>query len=193
VYLIICSKRRQTMYGTLRLVALIAALVLVSAIFGAAGASAASTTETFVLHMEQPNISQAPNGDQIAVTGDGPFSVHPKSVNASGAFTHMDSHGNVLASGTWTATQLLTYQSYGCGIVLGQPLPPNFCGGQLKLRVLLTAGTQQVPGILTVFCIIGPKAPASHDEPDGEGIHLDVPGVANFNKIVSGMNVYIRQ
>ena len=162
----------------------------------AIGVSAASTTETFELHLEQPNISRAPNGDQIAVTsGEGStFSVHPKSVNASGTFTHTDSNGNVLGSGTWTATQLLTYQSYGCGVVVseGVVLPPNFCGGMLKLRVLLSVGGQQYPGILTVFCIIGPKAPASHDEPDGEGIHLVVPGVANFNKIVSGMNVYIR-
>jgi hypothetical protein len=182
------------MVRKLRLISLIATLILIFSIFGAAGVSAASTTETFDLHMELPNISRASNGDQVAVTGDGPFSVHPKSVNASGAFTHTDSHGNVLASGTWTATQLLTYQSYGCGVVVseGVTLPPNFCGGMLKLRVLLTAGSQQLPGILTVFCIVGPKAPASHDEPDGEGIHLDVPGVANFNKIVSGMNIYIR-
>ncbi|HJY82712.1 MAG TPA: hypothetical protein VKK81_16710 [Candidatus Binatia bacterium] len=144
--------------------------------------------------MELPNISQAPNGDQISVTGGGMFSVHPKSVEASGAFTHTDSHGNVLGNGTWTATELLRYQSYGCGVVvsLGIKLPPDRCGGKLKLRVLLTSGTQQFPGILTVFCIVGPKAPASHDEPDGEGIHLVVPGVANFNKIISGMNIYIR-
>ncbi len=50
-----------------------------------------------------------------------------------------------------------------------------------------------VPGTLTVFCIIGPNPPNNHDDPTGEGIHLVVPGIANFNQIVSGMNVYIRQ
>src|SRR6266496_3168137 len=101
----------------------------------ASGVSAASTTETFDLHLEQPNVSQAPNGDLVSVTGGGMFSVHPKSVEASGAFTVMDSDGNVLATGTWTATDLLAYQSYGCGVVVseGVVLPPNFCGGMLKL------------------------------------------------------------
>jgi hypothetical protein len=35
-------------------------------------------------------------------------------------------------------------------------------------------------------------APNSHDEPSEEGVHLNVIGVINFNKIVSGMNVYVR-
>src|SRR5262249_8951193 len=137
------------------LVRVLLTLALLAA--SAGGVSAASTTETFELHMEQPNIAQASNGDQITVTGDGMFSVHPKSVSASGAFAYTDSHGNVLGNGTWTATELLTYQSYGCGVVVseGVTLPPNFCGGMLKLRVLLTAGSQQFPGILTVFCIVG--------------------------------------
>jgi hypothetical protein len=52
--------------------------------------------------------------------------------------------------------------------------------------------TLQLKGVLTVFCIIGPQAPPTHDDPTGEGINLVVPGHANFNQIVSGMNVYIR-
>ena len=158
------------------------------------GALADSATHTFVLEMEVPNVASAPNGDQVAVTGEGEFSVHPKSVEASGGFTHTDSEGNVVAAGTWTATELLTYQSYGCGVVLGNELPPDFCGGKLKMRVTLTPdGTElAIPAVLTVFCIIGPNPPASHDDPSGEGIKLVVPGFLNFNKLVSGMNVYIQ-
>jgi hypothetical protein len=147
-----------------------------------------------MLEMEAPNVSQASNGDQVAVTGEGEFQVHPKGVEASGRFTHTDSEGNVIATGTWQATKLLTYQSYGCGVVLGNPIPANFCGGKLKMRVgLMPEGTDlRIKGTLTVFCIIGPNPPASHDDPSGEGITLVVPGHANFNKIVSGMNVYVR-
>jgi hypothetical protein len=157
-------------------------------------AVADSATHTYMLEMEVPNVSQAPNGDRVAVTGDGDFQVHPKGVEASGMFTHTDSEGNVLAMGTWTATKLLTYQSYGCGVVLGNEIPPNLCGGKLKMRVTLTPeGTElAIPARLTVFCIIGPNPPASHDDPSGEGITLVVPGIVNFNKIVSGMNVYIQ-
>src|SRR5438105_2509525 len=126
--------------------------VLVAALSGlpSAAASAAAGTESYELHLELPNVSRAPNGDQVAVTGDGMFSVHPKSVSASGTFTHSDSQGNVRGAGTWTATDLLTFDLYGCGVVhnfptpgVTTPLPPNFCGGMLKLRVLLTAGSVQ--------------------------------------------------
>jgi hypothetical protein len=157
-------------------------------------ASGDSATHSFQLVMEVPNVSQAPNGDRVAITGEGEFQVHPKAVEAEGEFTHTDAAGTVLAAGTWTATKLLAYQSYGCGVVEGDPLPPNFCGGKLKMRVVLTPeGTSlQIPAILTVFCIIGPNPPNSHDDPSGEGITLVVPGVINFNKHVSGMNIYIQ-
>src|ERR687887_300055 len=101
-------------------------------------ASGDSATHTYLLVMEQPNVAQAPNGDRVAITGEGEFQVHPKAVEAEGRFTHTDSAGTVLAAGTWTATKLLTYQSYGCGVVEGNALPPNFCGGKVKMRVVLT-------------------------------------------------------
>ena len=173
-------------------------LVLALALFGLGTASGlgASGSQSYQLHIEVPNVSQAANGDRVAVTGGGVFSVHPKSVTASGNFTHTNSQGTVIASGAWTATDLLSFEFYGCGVIesLGVTVPPDFCGGALKLGVVLTpAGTSlAIPGILTIFCIIGPQAPPPHDDPTGEGIHLVVPGVANFNEIVSGMNVYIR-
>jgi hypothetical protein len=89
---------------------LTAALVLVPTT-----AVADSATHTYLLVMEEPNFGVAANGDQIAVTGEGEFSAHPKSVEAEGAFTHTDGGGKVIASGTWEATKLLSYHSYGCG------------------------------------------------------------------------------
>ena len=178
------------------LVAAATALVLTP---GAAVADPNNESATFQLHLEVPNVSEASNGDRVAVTGMGVFSVHPKSVTASGAFTHTDSQGTVVASGSWTATDLLSFEFYGCGVVssIGATLPPNLCGGALKLAVTLTpAGTSlALNGILTVFCVVGPQAPPPHDnptEPGEEGIHLVVPEVANFNKIVSGMNIYVK-
>jgi hypothetical protein len=178
-------------------------LILALALFvlGPASGLAASGSQTYELDMVLPNVSQASNGDQVSVTGAGPFSIHPKSATAHGSFTHTDSSGTVLATGTWTATDLLEFQPYGCGVVHNfpapgdtTPLPPDFCGGAVKMTVTLTPdGTSlAIPGTLTVFCIIGPNPPNSHDDPTGEGIHLVVPGIANFNKIVSGMNHYIR-
>lgn len=165
---------------------------------GSALADPNNGSATFELHLEVPNVAEAPNGDQIAITGGGVFSVHPKSVTASGSFTHSDSEGNVLAMGTWSATALRSFEFYGCGVLtFADPdieLPPNFCGGALKLAVTLTPDgtTLALPGTLTIFCIIGPQTPATHEDPSGEGITLVVNGVLNFNKIVSGMNVYIK-
>jgi hypothetical protein len=118
--------------------------------------------------------------------------VHPKSVEAEGAFTHTDSDGNVIASGTWQATKLLSYHSYGCGELFGDPLPPDFCGGALKMRVLLSTPLGELPGIMTVICVIGPKAPSSVLGPRTEGVTLNVPGVVNFNHSTGGENIYIQ-
>ena len=155
-----------------------------------ASALAGSGTSTFELHMEAPNTAQAPNGDHVAITGEGEFSIHPKSVDAEGTFTHADSQGNVLATGTWTGKQLLDYQSYGCGVVFGTPIPPNFCGGKIIMRVTLTpeGTTLQIPAILWVYCVIGDKRPSSAEE----GVRLNVPGHVNFNDVTGGENVYIR-
>src|SRR5919198_455826 len=94
---------------------------------------------------------------------------------------------------------LLSFEFYGCGVIpsIGLTVPPNFCGGALKMRVVFTpAGTSlTIPGIITVFCVIGPQAPPPHDnptQPGEEGVTAVVPRIANFNKIVSGMNVYIQ-
>lgn len=157
-------------------------------------AQGAQTRGTFLLVMEVPNVAVAANGDHVAVTGEGEFTVSPKSVTASGEFTHTDANGDVVASGTWTASALISFDFYGCGSIpaLGADLPDNFCGGALKMAVVLDTPLGELPGVLTVFCIIGDQAPSSHNLPNGEGVTLVVPGIINFNHIVQGMNVYIR-
>ena len=157
-------------------------------------AVADSATHSYLLVMDEPNLGVAANGDQIAITGEGEFSVNPDSIAAAGHFTHTDSSGNVMATGTWTATGLIEYQSYGCGEVFGMTIDPNACGGALKMRVTLTPdGTNlQLPGIMTVLCVIGTHAPQSILGPRTEGVTLDVPGIVNFNHSTGGENVYIQ-
>ncbi len=158
---------------------------------------AQSGTEMYMLVITLPNMGEAPNGDRVAVTGMGTFQVNPKEVTADGTFVHRDSTGTELGRGTWTATELLSFQPYGCGIItFPDPdviLPPNFCGGALKLRVLLITPVGAFDAILTVFCIVGPKAPESHNEPAEEGVTLNVADVINFNQVApGGANIYIR-
>jgi hypothetical protein len=158
-------------------------------------AQAASTSGTFIL-VSGDDVGVAPNGDHVHVVGGGTFSVHPKWVDASGTFTHLDPDGNVLGAGTWTATQLISFDFYGCRFVpaLGLDLgDDSLCGGALKLRVVLDTPLGEFPAILTIFCVIGLKAPASHNVIDPEeGVTLNVPGVINFNHTAGGDNVFIR-
>ncbi len=155
-----------------------------------------SDTHTYELDMESPNFGVAANGDHIAIDGAADFSIHPTSVEGAGTFTHTDSSGNVIGSGTWTAKELLDYQSYGCGIVHfpsgDMILPPNFCGGAVKMSVLLTTPNGTLPGTMTVICIIGPNPPNSIDAKAGEGAMLVVPGIVNFNHTDGGDNVIIQ-
>lgn len=163
------------------------AIALAIALLAPTTALAGSESQTYSLILEHPNVAMAPNGDTVAVTGEGEFTVNPKSAEGGGAFTHTFASGGSI-TGTWTATDLLEYQPYGCGVVFGEPIPANLCGGVVRLRVTLTVGTTSLPGILTVFCLIGPNPPNSADE----GITLVVPGIINFNAVVSGENVYMR-
>jgi hypothetical protein len=174
---------------TLLALGVVAALVLVPS--AAVGGNA---THTYRLEMEEPNFGTAANGDTVTITGDAEFAVNPKSAEGSGTFTHTASDGSVVGGGTWVATGLIDYQSYGCGVVLGDPsLPDNFCGGKVRLRVTLTTPLGQLPATMTVICIIGPNPPNSAlGDKRSEGAMLDVPGVVNFNHTSGGDNVIIQ-
>jgi hypothetical protein len=174
---------------------LLLASAMIVALLGPTSAQGAHTVGTFLLVMEAPNIAVAPNGDHVSVTGEGEFTTSPMSVEASGEFAYFDADGNQVGGGTWTATQLISFDFYGCRFIpaIGADLgSDDLCGGALKMAALLDTPIGQFPAILTVFCIIGTLAPASHNEPSGEGVTLNVPSVINFNHTVGGENVYIR-
>jgi hypothetical protein len=147
----------------------------------------------YQLHIEVPNVAESADGDTVSITGEGEFGFHPKMFTGEGNFT-LTNDGTPL-SGTWTGIKLLSFQPYGCGVVFGNvTLPPNFCGGFINARVLLTPTTgPTLTGILRVVCIIG-DVPGQYfvSKNATEGITLNVPGVENYNHQVSGMNVFIR-
>jgi hypothetical protein len=146
---------------------------------------------TYEYLMEVPNVAMSADGDTVTVTGEGTFSVHPYTASGGGSFTLGDDGTTV--SGTWTALDTIAFQPYGCGVVLGDPIRPDFCGGLLGLDVVLTPSSgPQMSGTLWVICIIGDiPGQAFTSRNATEGIVLNVPGVDNYNKQVSGMNVYI--
>jgi hypothetical protein len=126
-----------------------------------------------------PDVAAASNGHTITIAGSGTLSIHPKSASGSGTFVEKDSNGVVVASGTWTATQLLSFDSYGTA----PPFPSFAYGGQALIHVHLSTGTD---GILKVTCLIG-SPPAGKEE----GVELNIQSGPNFNHQVSGDTVFI--
>lgn len=99
----------------------------------------------------------ANNGDQIDIGIGFPdplsrdlFSFHPKTIGGGGAFTIKNAAGDVvLSAGTWTATKLISFQSYGSTFVGDLFGEPEAWGGTLTLEIALSSGQT---GILTMTC-----------------------------------------
>lgn len=135
-----------------------------------------------------PDVATASNGDTIEIAGEGTLSVHPKSVTGSGTFTHNFAGGGS-GSGTWTATELLSFKSYGPSPA-SVGLPPTWEAGKAIIRVRLVAGGMEADGILTVGCILpGVQVPGGAFE----GTTLSLQGGPNFNKSDEGATLFILQ
>ena len=134
--------------------------------------------------------AEADNGDVVTVTvtrdGTNTFNVATKLASGGGTFVHKSSSGTTLGSGTWVATGLLDFQSYGPGAA------GNTFGGRAALTVLLTPSANPSvhrPGILEIECVVGNPPPSA-----SEGIRLNVKDHINFNKpVVPGPTLFIKQ
>lgn len=108
----------------------------------------------------------APDGSTIFVQGRGTLEAGPHGA-ATGGGTFSINGG---PSGTWKATSVQGFVSYGTRLP-GSPFPPPpATGGMTKLRVSFSNGED---GVLTIFCVIGSPPPSV-----GEGIHLILGGGA---------------
>lgn len=156
----------------------------VEATYGYLSFSSAMADNGHTMYIEsdnvQPFFGAFPNG----VAGDNTLSVHPKSVQGSGIFTHNDQNGDLVASGTWTATELLSYKNYGAA---GDPSFPFADGraGFANIRIhLISEGGAEFDAILRIRCLL----PGNDSTPPSwvEGIRINVQDALNFNKTVPG-------
>jgi hypothetical protein len=125
-------------------------------------------------------IARADNGDTITVEGFGKLDSADKTASGGGTFVHKDADGNVLFTGTWVATGLVSFQFYGCG---GGGLPDFLCGGLAKLNVIATPDAHpsvHLPATLWINCLLGDPPPSEF-----EGVRLNVKDLINFNKALS--------
>src|SRR5437879_8891272 len=102
--------------------------------------------------------AMAGNGDVVTIVGTGSFSAAGKWADGGGTFSHHMAATDVTITGTWVATNLISYQSTGCGELEGSPVPPNFCGGVAKLAITATPDANpsvHLSGALTIPCRVG--------------------------------------
>jgi hypothetical protein len=138
--------------------------------------------------------AMASNGDIVTIIGTGSFSAAGKLADGGGTFSHHIAATDTTITGTWTATRLISFQSYGCGELEGSPVPPNFCGGVAKLAITATPDANpavHLAAALTITCVVGTNVTPSAVE----GVRVNVYDVINFNKTVpeSGANIFIKQ
>jgi hypothetical protein len=125
--------------------------------------------------------SMAPDGSTITLFGRGTLTAGPDSSVTTAVGTFTNSAGE---SGTWTASGVEGFVSYGTRLPGSSFPPPPATGGMTKLRVALSNGQT---GVLTIFCIIGSPPPSTH-----EGIHLVLGrGVSGeYSTIVVGNTIF---
>ena len=100
----------------------------------------------------------------------------------------------MIATGTWQPTDILSYRSFGAATeaqnVFFGGLPAGSEGGHVMLKIALYVGGVHVhDGILTIICELGQPPKNSQ-----ESTLLLVQGTPyNFNQVVSGDNIFIRE
>ena len=170
-----------------RFTASLAVLALVLASGGWAQASSDNTSAMFDYHISDAFIQSLGEptqtgamatatigGDHVRVVGTGTFNTAAGRATGGGTFVHTNASDVIVGFGTWTATSLVSFTSYGCGVRGGEPVPANFCGGLATMKVHLSAtrvnppaGHVEVDAILIVDCKLGTPPTTAH-----EGIQL---------------------
>src|SRR4029077_3427368 len=123
----------------------------------------------------------APDGTTIFIKGQGVLSAGPGHT-ATGGGTFSVTGGQ---SGTWTATAVDSFVSYGLAGPEAFPLPKGSTGGEAKLRVSLSTGQS---GVLTIVCMLGtPPTPRM----EGSSLVLGGGVSGNFTDEAGGNTLFI--
>ena len=164
-----------------KLAAFVISFAAVGLVTTPALASDANGTHESYVWVVAGDTSMAPDGSTITLRGHGMLTAGPGGV-ATGGGTFTNSSGG---SGTWTATAVDGFVSYGLAGPEPFPLPPGSTGGKAKLRVFFSDGQA---GVLTIFCMLGSPPPSVM-----EGVTLVLGnGVSGeYTSIVGGNTIFI--
>ena len=101
-----------------------------------------------------PAVTKSANGDSYEISGAGTFEPQNKSVKAAGTFNHKSTNANVLETGVWTASELISFGSYG---IAPNALPqkgPVYGSPQLGPKRMPTRSASMPTGGLAIFRIV---------------------------------------
>jgi hypothetical protein len=101
-----------------------------------------------------PAVAKSANGDSYEISGAGTFDPQNKSVKAAGTFNHNSTNGNVLETGVWTASALISFDSYGVAPAALMRRGPAFGGPQIGHKRLPLRSGPLPTGGLGIFRIL---------------------------------------
>ena len=151
-------------------------------------------------------VARSAKGDSYEISGAGTFDAQNKSITAAGTFSNKSGNGNVLGTGVWIASELVSFDSYGIAPTallqngrLGPPQPgprrsPIFSGsmptgGLAVFRILLIpmSGATQT-AVLQANCALG-HVPQDRS---AEGIRLALEKSGNdYSEELSGHVMFL--
>jgi hypothetical protein len=181
----------KRLVSTIIMATLISAAALVPATALAADANGNHSTYIWFVGFHPPNTSMAPDGSTITMTGFGSMNAGPdKSVSGGGTYTTQNASGTTF--GTWTATQMLGFVSYGPATPQQSAefggLPTGSTGGEAKFEISLSNGEA---GVLTIHCLLG-SPPAAKTMMEGITLILGTGVGGEYTDIVSGETIFIQ-
>ena len=167
-----------------------------------------------------PGGGQSGQWETIEITGAGTLGLANKSVTAAGAFTEKSPNGYIVTTGVWTATQLVSFDSYGLDpgallrdypqfrrlglfVMAGPKMPgpmtgpmaglmagPIAAGGMAVIRIRLLADAGSPGDGLLRVNCAKGKMP---EDEQSDGVRLDITGGQVFSEQVSGRAIFLLQ
>jgi hypothetical protein len=168
-----------------------------------------------------PAVAQAGDGETVEISGAGRLDLADKSVTAAGTFTQKTSAGTISTTGVWTATGLVSFQSYGIApfallrdypqlrtvgtFSMGRPMMPRMMmAGPMGM---LMAGPLPAGGLAVIRIHLLPDAGSPQEallrvncakgkvpeEEQTDGVRLTITGGPAFDVPVSGHTVFLLQ
>lgn len=153
-----------------------------------------------------PAIAKSANGDSYEISGAGTLDTHNKSVNAAGTFSHKSTNGDVLETGVWIGSDLISFGSYG--IAPAALMQKGRASGRPQIgtkRLHIGSGLLPTGGLATfhilLMPILGPARTASLEvncalgdvprDRSVEGIRLQIDRTTDYSEEAGGRVMFL--